>query len=83
MNFLVCNFVKNLELEKLQEFGDIFFFYMKVYLGKLNGEYVIVEKFLDGIILFFKYFNNIGDIYCDGSFFKSRDFCLLYLCKVR
>lgn len=66
MNLFVCNFVKNLELEKLYEFGDIFF-YMKVYFGKLNGECVIVENFLDGIIWFFKYVNNIGDIYCDGS----------------
>lgn len=65
MNPLAGNFVKNLELEKPQEFGDTFS-YTKVYLGKLNGEYVTVEKFLDGTTPFSKYVNNTGDIYRDG-----------------
>ena len=47
MNSLAGNFAKNLELEKPKEFGDTFS-YTKVYFGKLNGECVTVEKFLDG-----------------------------------
>lgn len=47
MNLLARKFAKNLELEKPQEFGDTFS-YTKVFLGKLNGEYVTVKKFLDG-----------------------------------
>ena len=77
------NFAKNLELEKPQEFGDTFSSYTKVHLGKLNGEYVTVEKFLDGTTPFSKYFNNTGYIYRDGSLSKSRDLCPLHLCKVR
>ena len=47
MNSLARNFAKNLELEKPKEFGDTFS-YTKAYFGKLNGECVTVEKFLDG-----------------------------------
>ena len=66
MNSLTRNIAKNLELEKPQEFGDTFS-YMKVYFGKLNGECVTVEIFLDGTIRFSNYVNNTGDIYRDGS----------------
>ena len=44
MNSLTRNFAENLESEKPQEFGDTSS-YTKVYFGKLNGEYVTVEKF--------------------------------------
>ena len=53
-------------MEKPQEIGDTFS-YTKVYSGKLNGEYVTVEKFLDGTTPFSKYVNDTGDIYRDGS----------------
>ena len=66
MNSLARNFAKNLELEKPQEFGDTFS-YTKVYFGKLDGECVTVENFLDGTTRFSKYVNNTGDIYGDGS----------------
>ena len=66
MNSLARNFAKNLESEKPQEFGDTFS-YTKVYFGKLNGECVNVESFLDGTTRFSKYVNNTGDIYHDGS----------------
>ena len=66
MNSLARNFAKNLELEKPQEFGDSFS-YTKVYFGKLNGECVTVENFLDSTARFSKYVNNTGDIYRDGS----------------
>ena len=49
-------------MEKPQEFGDAFSC-IKVYLGKLNREYLTVEKFLDGTTQFSKYVNNTGDIY--------------------
>ena len=45
-------------MEKPQEFGDAFSC-IKVYLGKLNREYLTVEKFLDGTTQFSKYVNNI------------------------
>ena len=66
MNSLARNFAKNLELEKPQEFGDTFS-YTKAYFGKLNGECVTVENFLDGTTRFSKYVNNTGNIYRDGS----------------
>ena len=66
MNSMARNFAKNLELEKPKEFGDTFSS-TKVYFGKLNGECVTVEKFLDGTSPFSKYVNNTGDIYPDGS----------------
>ena len=70
-NLVAHNFVKNLELEKPQEFVDTLS-YTKVYLGKLNGEYVTVENFLDGSTPFSKYVNNTGDIYSDGSEFSLK-----------
>lgn len=66
MNSLAHNFAENLELEKPQEFGDTFS-YTKVYFDKLNGEYVTMEKVLDGTTPFSKYVNNTGEIYRDGS----------------
>ena len=69
------NFAKNLELEKPKGFGDTFS-YTKVYFGKLNGECVTVEKFLDGTSPFSKYANNTRDIYPDGSevYLKAETF---------
>ena len=77
MNSLARNFAKNLELEKPQEFGDTFS-YTKVYFGKLNGECVTVENFLDGTTRFSKYVNNTGDIYHDEvkSLRKRRPLCI-------
>ena len=57
MNWVACNFGKNLELEKSQEFNDTFS-YMKVYFGKLNWECVTMERSLDGTTIFSKYVNN-------------------------
>lgn len=66
MNSLAHNFRKILEMKKPQELGDTFSC-IKVYLGKLNGEYLTVEKFLDGTTQFSKYVNNTGDIYLDEN----------------
>lgn len=56
MNPLAQNFA--------MKFGQTFS-YLKVYLGKLNGEFVTLENYLNGT--FQKYLNNTGDIFGDRS----------------
>lgn len=64
MNALVRNFAQNLDLERLiLEYGATFT-YLKVYYLFFNGEFVILEDFIEGI--FEKYINNIGEICGDG-----------------
>lgn len=77
MNWVACNFGKNLELEKSQEFNDTFS-YMKVYFGKLNWECVTMER-----SIFSKYVNNTRDInqWQKWSLTESRDLFPLHLCK--
>ena len=51
-------------LDAPAEFGQTFS-YTKVYLGKLDGEFVNLESYLNGS--FQKHINNTGDIFGDGS----------------
>ena len=51
------------------KFGQTFS-YIKVYLGKLNGEFVTLENYLNGT--FQKYLNNTGDIFGDRSELKVK-----------
>lgn len=64
MNSLARNFVMKLALDAPAEFGQTFS-YTKVYLGKLSGECVTLESYLNGT--FEKYINNTGDISGVGS----------------
>lgn len=64
MNSLARNFAMKLALDAPVEFGQTFT-YTKVYLAKLNGEFVTLESYLNGT--FQKYINNTGDIFGDGS----------------
>ena len=64
MNSLAQNFTMKLALDAPAEFGQTFS-YTKVYLGKLNGECVTLESYLNGT--FQKYINNTGDIFGIGS----------------
>lgn len=64
MNSLARNFAMKFGLEAPSEFGQTFS-YTKVYLGKLNGEFVTLENYSNGT--FEKYINNTGDIFSDGS----------------
>ena len=64
MNSLARNFAMKLALDAPAEFGQTFS-YTKVYLGKLNGECVTLESYLNGT--FQKYINNTGDIFGVGS----------------
>ena len=69
-------------MEKPQEFGDTFSC-IKVYLGKLNGEYLTVEKFLDGTTQFSKYVNNIGDIYLDENEVSMKEETWKTQCRLK
>lgn len=64
MNSLARNFAMKLALDAPAEFGQTFS-YTKVYLGKLNGECVTLESYLN--CTFQKYINNTGDIFGIGS----------------
>lgn len=64
MNSLARNFAMKFGPEAPAEFGQTFS-YTKVYLGKLNGEFVTLENYLNGT--FQKCINNTGDIFGDGS----------------
>ncbi|KXJ09517.1 Eukaryotic elongation factor 2 kinase [Exaiptasia diaphana] len=60
MNALARNLALKMSLNVPKEFGDTFT-YNKVYFGKLNGEEVTLERYLEG--KFVKHINNTGDIY--------------------
>ena len=47
MNSLVRNLALQMSLDAPGEFGDTFS-YTKVYFGKIDGEVVTLEKYLDG-----------------------------------
>lgn len=64
MNSLERNFAVKFGLDAPAEFGQTFS-YTKVYLGKLNGEFVTLESYLNGT--FQKYINNTGNIFGEGS----------------
>ncbi|KXJ10632.1 Transient receptor potential cation channel subfamily M member 6 [Exaiptasia diaphana] len=64
MNSLSRNFALSLSAEAPPDFGKTLT-YTKVYLGKLYGEYVTIEKYLEGT--FSKHVNNTGKVCGDGS----------------
>ena len=64
MNSLARNFAMKMAPDAPAEFGQTFS-YTKVYLGKLDGECVTLESYLNGT--FQKYINNTGDICAVGS----------------
>lgn len=64
MNSLARNFAMKFAREAPPEFGQTFT-YTKVFLGKLDDEFVTLENYLHG--RFGKYINNTGDIYGEGS----------------
>lgn len=64
MNSLARNFAKAMEMERPREFGESFT-YTKVYIGKLEDEFVTVEDYLSG--KFCKYINNNGDFSSNGD----------------
>lgn len=63
MDSLARNFAIKFALEAPPEFGQTFT-YTKVFLGKLDGEFVTLENYLNG--RFGKHINT-GDIFGDGS----------------
>ena len=65
MNSLARNLALQMSLDAPGEFGDTFS-YTKVYFGKIDGEVVTLEKYLDGN--FVKHINNTGEIYTEGEF---------------
>ena len=64
MNSLARNFAMKMALDAPAEFGQTFS-YTKVYLGKLDGECVTLESYMNGT--FQKYINNTCDICAVGS----------------
>ena len=62
MNSLARNFAMKFGLDTPEEFGQTFS-YTKVFLGKLNGEFVTLENYLNGT--FQNYIKNTGDIFGD------------------
>ena len=64
MNSFKQNFAMKFGLDAPAEFGQTFS-YTKVFLGKLNGEFVTLENYLKGT--FQKYIKNTGDIFGDRS----------------
>ena len=64
MNSLARDFALNFAQEAPLEFGQTFT-YTKVFLGKLDGEFVTLENYLNG--RFGKHVNNTGDIFGDES----------------
>jgi len=75
MNALARNFAQNLDLQRpIFEYGPTFR-YSKVYYANFNGEYIILEDFIEGT--FAKYINNTGEICGDVSSeisFKAETF---------
>ena len=65
MNSLARNLALQMSLDAPGEFGDTFS-YTKVYFGKIDGEVVTLEKYLDGN--FVKHISNTGEIYTEGEF---------------
>lgn len=64
MNALARNFAHTLQLERpFTEYGETFV-YTKVYYSSFNGDFVTLEKFLEGE--FTKYINNTGEL-CSES----------------
>ena len=69
MNSLARNFAQKLATEAPVEYGS-HLSYNKVYFGKLYGQCVTVECYMDGT--FKKHVNNTGDVCGDGSEISSK-----------
>jgi hypothetical protein len=73
MNALVTNFALTLSSEAPVEYGRVLS-YTKVYFGRLYGEFVTLENYLEGE--FKKYVNNTGDVFGMGEItLKAESFC--------
>ena len=73
MNALVRNFSLTLSSEAPVEYGQVLS-YTKVYFGKLYGEFVTLEDYLEGE--FQKYVNNTGEIFGKSELtLKGESFC--------
>ena len=74
MNALARNLAFSLSTEAPPEFGETLS-YTKVYLGKLYGETVTIEKYLEGT--FTKHVNNTGEVCGNDSelSLKAETFC--------
>ena len=57
-----------MSLDVPEQFGDTFT-YTKVYFGKINGEVISLEKYLDGN--FEKHINNTEEIYTESELGKK------------
>lgn len=68
MNSLARNLALQMSLDAPEQFGDTFT-YTKVYFGKINGEVITLEKYLDGN--FEKHINNTGEIYTESELGKK------------
>lgn len=73
MNALVRNFTMTLASEAPVEYGCVLR-YTKVYFGRLYGEFVTLENYLEGE--FQKYVNNTGEVYGESEVtHKAEAFC--------
>ena len=73
MNALARNFALTLSNQAPVEYGPVLS-YTKVYFGRLYGEFVTLENYLEGD--FQKYVNNTGEVYGDSDLtLKAEAFC--------
>ena len=77
INSLARNLALQMSLDAPEQFGDTFT-YTKVYFGKINGEVITLEKYLDGN--FEKHINNTGEIYTESELGKKCEAFVHYTC---